>query len=118
MVIKNCEYDRLEEEIDKFYEADDYYDEMEEIPITNEIGVDDAVVAYAPAWRVTDKNIIIMEGVYCNRLSTGQLEPDWSLTLVYDDVPDDQFDPDMWLYFEQDGPAVSIHNYLHSIAAK
>ena len=54
-----------------------------------------------------------MEGMYCNyNEKTGELEPDWSCTLLYENVPDDRFDPDNYSYFEQDPPMTAIHNFL------
>lgn len=117
MVINNVKYDEIDEALNRFYDSEQAEDLYDEVIISDEEHLgDDAIVAMAPAWRVTDKGLIFMEGMYCNRSRiTGELEPDWSLTLIYADAADEKFDPYRWVYFEQDAPSVTIHNYLYAV---
>ena len=116
MVINNVRYDEIDEALNRFYDSEQVEDVYDEVLIDEDSLGGDVIVANAPAWRVTDKGLIFMEGVYCNRSRlTGELEPDWSLTLIYADVPDEAFNPNRWIYFEQDPPTTAIHNYLFAI---
>ena len=38
--------------------------------------------------------------------------------MIYDDTPDEKFDPMDYVYFEQDSPMVSIHNFLTATGHK
>lgn len=114
MDIFNVKYSELEDEIERLVDSDTTGAYEEEFLIVNEnIGGGDSILAVGPAWRVTDKGVIVMEGVYCNyNQETGEFDPDWALTLVYQDVPDEEFDPERYVYYEQDPPGTAIHNYL------
>ena len=73
--------------------------ESEETTIIK-VSEEDAIVAYAPVWKVTDKGVFFVEGVWCVYNETlDTLEPDWSVTLVYEDT--ENFDIDKFDYFEQ-----------------
>ena len=105
---------------DVLYEnVDSVWENEEENPpeytvIKNDYFGRDAVVVNLPAWRVTDKGLIFVDGVYCSYDdSTGGHEPDWGITLVYEDT--DDLDLDKFVYFEQGIPSTAIHNYLSSI---
>lgn len=117
MNIKNINYyDEIDNILNEYY-AEDYdkeyvlcENEEYEIPVE---GCEDVIAIYGPIWRVVDKGLIFVEGTYCNYdTETETWMPDWSLTLIYKDVPDDQFDINKYDYFEQDPPATAIHNYL------
>lgn len=85
--------------------------ESEETTIIK-VSEEDAIVAYAPVWKVTDKGVFFVEGVWCVYNETlDTLEPDWSVTLVYEDT--ENFDIDKFDYFEQGTPTTAIHNYLY-----
>ena len=115
MTIEEVKYDELEQVLDELADSDDLFDyEDEGVVIENEPHLGkDVIVVQGPAWRVTDKGLIVAEGVYCNYIEkVDAYEPDWALTLVYEDVPDDEFDPARYVYFEQDPPMTAIHNYL------
>ena len=74
---------------------------------------EDAIVTCGNPYRVMDKNLIFLEGTYMNfDEENGLYEPDFSLTLIYKNVPDDRFEPRNYLYFEQDGPELAIYNFL------
>jgi hypothetical protein len=114
MKIKNILYAYLDEAIDNYY-ADEEFEEEEHVIQDESIGAD-AIVTFGPAWRILDKNLIIVEGTYCNyNPETNEYDPDWSLTLIYDNVPDKQFDINKYVYYEQDAPMTSIHNYLRAV---
>lgn len=118
MVIFNVKYSELEEEIENLVDTDSTGLYCNEFQIVNDsIGEEACILAYGPAWRVTDKDVIVVEGVYCNyNKETDEYDPDWALTLVYKDVPDEEFDPDRFVYYEQDPPETAIHNYLQGPA--
>ena len=106
MIILNSELDKLDQNIETLAESGEQDNYTDHALIHKDVEEGDVIVAYEPAWRVADLGIIVAEGVYCNP------EPDWSLTLIYEDVPDDEFDPDEWLYYEQDPPVTAIHNFM------
>ena len=102
MEIKDVLYDDIDDALDRQEESED----IEVIDISEE----DSVVVYSPIWHVTDKNVYFAEGVWCiynERMHT--LEPDWSVTLVFDEV----VELDKFVYFDSSSPSVAIHNYLY-----
>ena len=103
-------YSQIEDVIAESIANEEMYDEHE---VTGDGLGDDAIVTFGETYRVIDKGIIFVEGTYFNwNEETGVLEPDFSLTLIYEDVADEEFDYDNYLYFEQDGPEVAIHNFF------
>ena len=42
--------------------------------------------------------------------------PDWDISLVYDDVADEEFDPTKFIYFEQGSVISAINNYCNILA--
>lgn len=95
--------------IDSYLDSEDYTEET--ALIKNDYFGKDAVVAYLPAWRVDDKGVIFVEGVYCSyNDETNEYDPDWEITLIYEDTED--LDLDKFVYFEQGTPTTAIHNYL------
>ena len=114
MKIKNILYAYLDEAIDNYY-ADEEFEEESHVILNESIGAD-AIMTFGPAWRVLDKGLIVVEGIYSNyNPDTQEWESDWSLTLIYDNVPDEQFNINKYVYFEQDPPMTSIHNYLRAV---
>lgn len=115
MVILNVNYSDLENEIERLCESREMENYTEEALVTRDINEGDAVVAFEPAYRVVDKNLIAVEGDYCvPNEESGTLEPDWSLTLIYENVPDEEFDADNWLYLESGGSVgTAIHNFTN-----
>ena len=74
----------------------------------------DCIIIYSPFCRVTDKGLIFAEGTYCNWNEDEQEHmPDWSLTMIYEDVGDEDFDYMNYAYYEQDPPTTAIHNYTN-----
>lgn len=107
MEIKQVLYSDIDEALERLYEE---VDDPEYVKI-GQVGEEDVVIAYAPVWHVTDKGIYFVEGVWCNyNETTNILEPDWSVTLIYDD--DKDFELDKFVYFDSSSPSVAIHNYL------
>lgn len=101
---------QIDDVIQKSIDGEQLFDEHE--VASDELG-DDAIVTFGDTYRVLDKGLIFVEGTYFARdEETGELAPDFSLTLIYDDIADEEFDYNNYLYFEQDGPEVSIHNFL------
>lgn len=105
MEIKDVLYDNV----------DSVWENEEDCPdatlIKNDYFGKDAVVANIPAWRVKDKGLVFVEGVYCSYDDeTDGYDPDWGITLIYEDT--DDLDLDKFVYFEQGMPSVAIHNYL------
>lgn len=76
-------------------------------------GDDDFVLIIGDAYRVVDKGLIYAEGIYFTYSSYSECyEPDWDITLIYDDVENDEdFDPNKFVYFEQGTAHTAIHNY-------
>ncbi len=108
----DCYFSQIDDVIQEAIDEGELYDEHE--IVSDELG-DDCIVTFGDAYRVLDKGLIFVEGTYFARdEETGELSPDFSLTLIYDDVSDEEFDFNNYLYFEQDGPAVSIHNFMRA----
>lgn len=74
---------------------------LDDVIIQDESLGKDFILVHQPAFRVTDKNLIYMEGTYYNYEGVNKYNPDFSLTLIYENVKDDkQFDINKYLYFE------------------
>ena len=112
ILVKEVEFDLIDEVIEKYIESGEFEECMEDFEIRNddEFG-DDLVILSSPAWRVKGKGLIFVEGTYFS-LQNGQYEPDWSITMIYKDVPDDELDLSNFIYFEQGGPSSAVHNCL------
>jgi len=112
MMIKDIKYDQLQD-LEDSCDGEFYGNFL----IRNEQIGKDVIVLNAPFWRVKDKGIIFAEGVYCNcDDKTGDLNPDWAVTVIYKDVDTDKFNPQDFVYFEQDPPSTAIHNYFRCIS--
>lgn len=107
--------DILYSEIDDVLAEASISEEMfDEIELKGDRVGDGVILTYGDTYRVTDKGIIFIEGTYCYYSEeTGVLEPDWSLTMIYEDVSDNDFDLYSFLGYEQSTPSVAIHNYLY-----
>lgn len=116
MVILDFEYSELDEGIDYLCESGKIEDYMGEAVITKNVADEDMIVAYEPAFRITDKNLIAIEGVYYAKDdATNSLESDWLLTLIYENVEDSDFDVNNWIYFEASSISSAVYNYLNFI---
>lgn len=110
-------YDVKREDINKFleefYESEEFTDCEEYEIIDEEQFGRDIIVTSGPVCRITDLGLIFIEGTYCRYDDeVGGVEPDWSLTLLYKDAKDEDFDPTNYIYFEQDDPVITLHNFL------
>ena len=114
MRIVDVEYEKIDETMDKLIDEEEMGWEEHAI-WQDEKPTSDVIVVYGPAFRVTDRNLIFMDGTYCTfNEKEGVAEPDFSCTVIYSDVPDEEFDPDRWIYFEQDPPMTAIHNFVYA----
>lgn len=110
--VREVEYDKIDEVLERYIESGKFEDELEDFEVKDgEAFGEDLVVLSSPAWRVTDKGLIFVEGTYFV-LQNGQYEPDWSITIVYKNVPDNELDLSKFIYYEQGGPSSAIHNCL------
>ena len=74
---------------------------------------DSYVELYSPLWKFSYNgyDIFIREGTWYEKDDDGTWMADWSLSWFY--MYED--DPQNYLYFEQDGPAVSTYNLLKQL---
>ena len=107
MEIRNIECNEIKN-------LDEYYDYDGSILIQNEQLGKDAIIIDSPIWRVENMGILVAEGVYmAYDENAREGYPDWSVTVIYEDVKDEEFDPQKYIYFEQDPPSTAIHNFLN-----
>lgn len=112
------------DELQKILDDDETYEqEYEEYEIQDENIGEDKIVTSGQPYFIEDLQLLVIEGEYCNHETEGgedEFIPDWSLTLVYPWDPEktifDQEDVGDYVYFEQDPPIVSLHNYLWAIS--
>ena len=101
-------------DIDKFFENENnYYELFEEELIANPGLGDDKIIISGPMYRLRETGLIIAEGVYCDfNEDTGELEPDFGVSVLYDS----QGEPDLdnALYWEEGTPSCMFHNYVVS----
>ena len=97
-------------EMDDIFVTDDYEEQM----INPGLG-QDRIIIMGPLLRIRDSKLLIANGIYCCfDEATKELEPDFALSLLY--KASGEPDLDHPLYWEQDPPAIMIHNYLNIIA--
>ena len=113
MIIKTT-YAELESELAKWENNEEYLD-IPSYDIQQELD-DDLITTTGPVFVLTDRNVAVVEGVYCNYdVDTKEYVPDWSLTLVYELTDaDGTIDMNNYSYYEQDPPMTTLHNYFHS----
>ena len=110
ILVKDVKFDDIDKTLDKYIESGEFEDNLEEYEIRNkEMLGDDLVLLDSPAWRVVDKGLIFVEGV-CFSLQNSNYEPDWSITMVYKDVPDEELDLSKFIYYESGSPSSAVHN--------
>lgn len=61
--------------------------------------------------RIDNLNLSVRTAVF-GYGSFDSFEPDWSGTIIYELS---ETDPEKYLYYEQDGVRISIHNYLSAM---
>lgn len=113
MTILESTYAEIDKNIEALCESgrmEDYVDNVAIIHLKDG-GV---VVASEPAWRITDKDLIVLEGLLCDKTTEdGSFDPSCSVSLIYENTTDDKFDPSKWIYIEQDAPGMTINNFIH-----
>lgn len=94
---------QIDEEMDKVYEAHE---------IAQEVVQDDGGRIWVDMLRadMPDLGLSLRQGVYCE-LYDGQYQPDFAITLLYE-MGDESGN---YIYFEQDGPYTTLHNYLGGV---
>lgn len=86
-------------------ELTDYESEMIHVDEHSLIELD------GPQIQIPDLGLVVREGTMFYADEHGDWQPDWSLTLFYEIGKE----PSDYVYYEQDGILVSLHNYLHAI---
>jgi hypothetical protein len=112
MIIKTMTYDEYYKYQYEEHEDDEeeYYDET--LVETDEFGENDSILLYGPAVRIPELDLIIASGVFLQyNEETGLSEPDWDICLIYENVSDEQFAPEKFLYFEQGVEFSAIANF-------
>ena len=93
MTILESTYAEIDKNIEALCESgrmEDYVDNVVLIHLKDG-GV---VIASEPAWRITDKDLIVLEGLLCEKTTEdGSFDPSCSVSLVYENTTDDKFDP-------------------------
>ena len=79
----------------------------------------DMILTAGPAYYLEKEQLLVIEGTYMNKEADGYVA-DWALTLVYEwNDADKEFDQECastYLYFEQDPPITTLHNFLRITA--
>lgn len=93
---------------------------MPEITVkSTEFGEKDFALMFEPVYRVSrgGKTYLALEGIYMSYdEDAGGTCPDWDISLIYDDVADEDFDPTKFIYFEQGSVISAINNYCNILA--
>lgn len=112
-------FDNLEE-LEAYLISDESveeYTDCEEYPVENEdFGEKDFALMFEPVYRVTrgGNTYLAMEGVYmAYDEEAGGPYPEWDISMVYEDVEEDKFDPSKFLYYEQGSAATAVMNYCN-----
>lgn len=108
-IVRECKRNEVEEVLKRIHE--EFEGEYDEIAIEDKnfgdehrIYVDDIRIV------IPELGISVREGTFCNYDEEEEnYLTDFSITLIYDA---DEEDASNYLYWEQDGPAVTIHNFL------
>jgi hypothetical protein len=112
MIVKTMTMEEFSNYLEEEHDEDEFNEET--VIETDEFGDNDLIMLFGPAVRLSELGLIIASGVflqYCE--DTGLNEPDWDICLIYEDVPDDEFDPTKFVYFEQGVETSAISNYMH-----
>ncbi len=113
MKIINVKRADIDSVLESNYER--YEDADEHVIKGGDLGKD-IILVREPVYRVEDIGFIFVEGDYCYyEEDTGEYIVDWSLTLIYEDTEDEDFDFNLYMYFEQDGPSISIYNFMRAM---
>lgn len=113
MKIVDLKYADIDEFLENLYESEEFI-QYPDYKINNWDKTGQTVVITQGAiCRVTDLDLIFVEGV-CYRYedSTKEFDLDWSLTLIYQNESDDEFDIEEYIYWDENEPSAAIHNYI------
>ncbi len=99
MKVLDVKYDDIDEAIERYAASEESEEEPDDGALIEDKDLGkDIIIVQGPAWRVTDKGLIFAEGVYCTHIEKlDAYDVDWSLTLIYDDVPENMFNPSNYL---------------------
>ena len=111
--IVDLKYEEIDDFLEQVYENEDFI-EYDDYEVKNFDELDNGlVITSGPICRVVDLNLIFVEGLYFIYIDRTKLfEADWTLTLIYEDTSDDDFNVENYIYFEEDSPSLAIHNFL------
>ena len=63
--VREVKYDKIDEVLEKFIESGEFEEDLVDFEIKDgEAFGEDLVILSSPAWRVTDKGLIFVEGTY------------------------------------------------------
>ena len=107
VIVKRCKLEELDEFLEELYEED-----IEFVYHSVDIPEDDEFEMEVNGIRIIIPflNISIREGMYCNYDPDEEcFVPDFSITVLYEQ---EERDPGKYLYWEQDGIGMTLHNYF------
>mgnify|MGYP003610388378 CR=1 FL=1 len=112
---KEMDFNALQEYLISDACIEEWPDDEEEMVVENEeFGEKDFVLLFNPVYRVmvAGRTFLVVEGVYmAYDEEIDGTYPEWDISLVYENVPDDEFDPNNFLYYEQGSAASAVMNY-------
>lgn len=108
--MKKIMLSELEDFLDELSESDNFPEDIE--PEEVQVSEDSIISIEGPEVTIPDLGIVAREGTMLQKDDEdGEFYPDWSLTVLYEIGKT----PAEYLYYEQDGILVSLHNYLNAI---
>lgn len=111
MLVKTMTSDGFNNYQEEEHDEEEFFEET--LIDATDFGENDSILLYGYAVRISDLDLIIASGVFLQYdEDTGISEPDWDICLIYENVPDDEFDPANYIYFEQGIEYSAIHNFL------
>lgn len=112
---KEMDFNTLQEYLISDTCVEEWQDDNEEMVVENEeFGEKDFVLLFNPVYRVmvAGRTFLVVEGVYmAYDEEIDGTYPEWDISLVYENVPDEKFNPNNFLYYEQGSAASAVMNY-------
>ncbi len=106
MIITNVQHFS---DIEKIQEAE-FYEFCDEYEANPDLG-EDRIIIYGPLYRLRGTDLIMAEGTYCcYNEDTGELEPDFSVSLIY--KSEGEPDLDSCIYWESSSIPTTFHNFV------
>lgn len=100
-----CKLDNIDDALENLYEEYDITDYIIDVDESN-----DKINVFGYRVIIPEIGYSVREGVYlCEYEDEDELVADFALSLIY---YADEEDPSKYLYWEQDGIEVSLHNFL------